>query len=60
MRYAVLLGIEKVAESTSLTDAITAATDQSRTHPVRLVRIIDTHTDSIAFEIRNGEVAYYG
>lgn len=60
MRYVVLLGIMKVAESTSLSDAITIANEESLAHPKRLVRIIDTHTDAIAFTYRNGEPQFHG
>lgn len=55
MRYAILLGISTHGEFTDFGEAMIWATEVSVSHPTRLVRIIDTHDDSISFEIRAGQ-----
>lgn len=58
MRYAVLLGISQVGEEVTMGEAITLASETSRAHPLRLVRVIDTHSDVIVWRYRNGEPTF--
>lgn len=57
MHYAVLLGISTVGYGTQ-TDAINLASLVSEAHPTRLVRIINTHDDTITFLYRNGTATF--
>ena len=56
MRYAVLLGISVVGHDDGPLHADSLAQETSAAHPLRLVRIIDTHDDRIVATYRNGEV----
>lgn len=58
MRYAVLLGISRVGEAMTMAEAINLASETSLTNPLRVVRIIDTHNDIIAWRYRNGEPTF--
>jgi hypothetical protein len=58
MRYAVLLGISSVGEVMTMGEAVVLASKTSLTNPLRLVRIIDTHSDVIVWRWRNGEPTF--
>ena len=58
MRYAVLLGISQVGHHETMGEAITTASVTSTENPLRLVRILDTHSDVIVWRYRNGEPTF--
>jgi hypothetical protein len=55
MKYAILLGVSVVGHAEQPAQAINVASETSTKNPTRLVRIINTHDDTILFTYRAGQ-----